>query len=297
MPGYSSPSPSLVSVIIFLTIFSSCLNPAESDPRTDSFIYGGCSQAKYSPNSVYESNINSLLTSLVNSATYSTYNNFTIMGSSSADTAYGLYQCRGDLSMPDCTNCVARAVSQIGTLCSNAYGGALELQGCFVKYDNTKFLGVEDKTVVLKKCGPAIGYDTDALGRRDALLAGLGSGGGPYRVGGSGKIQGMAQCTGDLSMSECQDCLGSAIQELKSNCGTAISGDMFLAKCYVRYSAGGVDDQYRGGGSSSSSGGSGHSSSDDAEKALAITVGLLAGVAVLIVFAAFLRKAFGGKGK
>ncbi|RZC58033.1 hypothetical protein C5167_005334 [Papaver somniferum] len=42
---------------------------------------------------------------------------------------------------------------------------------------------------------------------------------------------------------------------------------------------------------------SGHSSSDDAEKALAITVGLLAGVAVLIVFAAFLRKAFGGKGK
>ncbi|MCL7025681.1 hypothetical protein MKW94_030469 [Papaver nudicaule] len=288
----------LVSVVIFLTI----LNPAESEPRTDSFIYGGCSQAKYSPNSVYESNINSLLTSLVNSATYSTYNNFTIMGSSSQDTAYGLYQCRGDLSMPDCTNCVARAVSQIGTLCGNAYGGALELQGCFVKYDNNKFLGVEDKTVVLKKCGPAMGYDTELLERRDALLAGLGSGGGPYRVGGSGKIQGMAQCVGDLSLSECQDCLGSAIQELKSNCGTAVSGDMFLAKCYVRYAAGGVDDQYRGGGGgrggfSSSSGGSGRSSSDDAEKALAITVGLLAGVAVLIVFAAFLRKAFGGKGK
>ncbi|RZC90642.1 hypothetical protein C5167_028472 [Papaver somniferum] len=69
------------------------------------------------------------------------------MGSSSADTAYGLYQCIGDLSMPDCTNCVARAVSQIGTLFSNAYGGVLEQQGCFVKYDNTKFLGVEDKAI------------------------------------------------------------------------------------------------------------------------------------------------------
>ncbi|KAI3946474.1 hypothetical protein MKX01_017690 [Papaver californicum] len=284
LSSYSSLS--LVSGVIFLTIFSLYLNPAESDPRTDSLIYGGCSQAKYSLNSMYESNINSLLTSLVNSATYSTYNNFTIMGASSQDTTYGLYQCRGYLSMQDCTNCVARAVSQIGTLCSNAYGGALELQGCFVKYDNTKFIGVEDKTVVLKKCGSAIGYDFDLLGRRDALLAGLGSGGGPYRVGGSGKIQGMAQCTGDLSLSECQD----------FSCGTTISGDMFLAKCYVRYSTGSVDDQYRGGSSSSSSG-SGHSSSDDAEKALAITIGLLAGVAVLIVFAAFLRKAFGGKGK
>ncbi|KAI3997653.1 hypothetical protein MKX01_011070 [Papaver californicum] len=192
---------------------------------------------------MYESNINSLLTSLVNSATYSTQKKFTIMGASSQDTASGLYQCRGDLSLPYCTNCVARAVSQIGTLCSNAYGGALELQGCFVKYDNTKFLGVEDKTVMLKKCGPAIG-DSDLLGRIDALMDGLGSGGGPYKVGGLGKIQGMAHVTGDLSLSEYQNCVDFAIQELKSNC----------AKCYARYSTGGVDDQYKAGISSSSSG-------------------------------------------
>ncbi|KAI3997654.1 hypothetical protein MKX01_011071 [Papaver californicum] len=268
--SYSSLS--FVYVVIFLTKFSLYLNPTESDLRTDSFIYGGCSHAKYSPNSMYESNINSLLTSLVNSATYSTYNNFTIMGASSQDTAYGLYQCK------------ARAMSQIFTLCSNAYGGALELQGCFVKYNITKFLGVEDKTVVLKKYGSAIGYDSDLLGRRNALLAGLGSGGGPYRV----VVQ--VKSKGWLSV------LGSAIQEFKNNCGTSISSDMFLAKCYARYSASSVGDQYRGGTSSSCSG-SGHSSSDDAEKALAITVGLLAGVAVLIVFAAFLRKAFGGKGK
>ncbi|OVA11200.1 Gnk2-homologous domain [Macleaya cordata] len=237
-----SSLPSIFS-LISLIIFSSLLNPSESGSSIDSFIYGGCSQLKYVPGSAYESNINSLLTSLVNSATFSTYNNFTIVGSPPQDVVYGLYQCRGDLSMPDCASCVAHAVSQLGILCVDSCGGVLELQGCFVKYDNTSFLGVEDKTVVLKKCGPSVGYDTDLIGRRDALLAGLGSGGGPYRVGGSGKVQGMAQCVGDLSPSECQDCLSEAIGRLRSDCGTAVSGDMFLGKCYARYSAGGIDSK------------------------------------------------------
>lgn len=142
--------------------------------------------------------------------------------------------------MPDCATCVARAVSQLGVLCSQTCGGALQLQGCYVKYDNTSFLGVEDKSVALKKCGPSVGYDTDAMGRRDAMLAGLERNGGLYRVGGSGEVQGLAQCVGDLSMGQCQDCLSEAIGRLKTDCGTADYGDMFLAKCYARYSTGGT---------------------------------------------------------
>lgn len=141
--------------------------------------------------------------------------------------------------MPDCATCVARAVSQVGVLCSQTCGGAVQLQGCYVKYDNNTFLGVEDKTVAMKKCGPSIGYDSDGMSRRDAVLAALMGSGGPYRVGGSGNVQGLAQCVGDLSSVECQDCLGEAIERLKTDCGTANYGDMFLAKCYARYSTGG----------------------------------------------------------
>lgn len=127
---------------------------------TDTFVFGGCSQLKYSPGSPYESALNSLLTSLVNSAEFSTYSNFTIPGpgSSTQDNLYGLFQCRGDLNVDDCSRCVARAVSRLGTLCGGSCGGVLQLDGCFVKYDNASFLGVEDKTVVLKKCGPLTGY-------------------------------------------------------------------------------------------------------------------------------------------
>lgn len=190
--------------------------------------------------------------------------------------------------MPDCATCIARAVSQLGALCSQTCGGALQLSGCFVKYDNETFLGVEDKTVVLKKCGPSDGYDTDAMTRRDAVLAGLAGSGGLYRVGGSGDVQSVAQCVGDLSAGECQDCTSEAIRRLKSECGTAVFGDMYLGKCYARYSTGGAHAYSKG-----------HNdhSNNDAEKTFAIIIGLLAGVALIIIFLTFIRKVMGGEGK
>ncbi|KAF8026868.1 hypothetical protein BT93_F3380 [Corymbia citriodora subsp. variegata] len=224
--------------LISLLIIAIFIDPSHS--YTDSFLYGGCSPLKYAPDSPYEWNVNSLLTSLVNSATYSAYNNFTIVGSSPQDVVYGLFQCRGDLSMPECATCVGRAVSQVGSLCSHACGGAVQLQGCYVKYDNDTFLGVEDKTEVLKRCGPSDGYDADAMGRRDAVLASLVSAGGPYRVGRSGKVLGMTQCVGDLSTGQCQDCTGEAIGRLKGECSTGAYGDVFLGKCYARYSTNGA---------------------------------------------------------
>lgn len=231
----------MVLLVLFLTLLTM---ETPSNSETESFIFGGCSQVKYTPGSPYENSVNSLLTSLVNSAMFTNYNNFTIQGTtSSSATAYGLFQCRGDLSNDQCSRCVARAVSQLGTLCLDSCGGALQLDGCFVKYDNATFLGVEDKTEVTKKCGPSIGLTSDALTRRDAVLAYLQASDGTtyktFRTSGSGDMQGMAQCTGDLSPSECQDCLSDAIGRLKTECGASTWGEMYLAKCYARYSEGG----------------------------------------------------------
>ncbi|XP_057442007.1 plasmodesmata-located protein 7-like isoform X2 [Lotus japonicus] len=227
-----------LSLLIFFFLFPSIL----ASSSTSLYLYGGCTQCMYTPNSPYESNLDSLLTSLVNSATYSSYNNFTILGSTQQDAIYGLYQCRGDLAMPDCASCVARAVTRAGDVCRQACGGAVQLEGCYVKYDNATFLGVEDKAVVLKKCGPSVGYNPEAMGSRDAVLAGLLGSSGPFRIGGSGGVRGMAQCTGDLSGGECQDCVSEAISRLKGDCGTADYGDMFLGKCFARYSVGGAHD-------------------------------------------------------
>ncbi|KAG4935018.1 hypothetical protein JHK82_049321 [Glycine max] len=265
-------------IISFFTTFSVvCL----SSPA-DFFLYGGCTQQRYTSNSPYESNLNSLLTSLVNSATYSSYNNLTVVGSSQSDAVYGLYQCRGDLAMPDCAACVSRAVSRAGQLCPATCGGAVQLDGCFIKYDNVTFLGVEDKTVVLKRCGPSVGFGPVGSGERDAVMGGLAGSGGYFRVGGSGDVKGVAQCCGDLSFAECQDCVGDAIRRLRSECAAADYGDVFLGKCYARFSTNGAH-AYNYNKAHGKSG-------NEGEKTFAIIVGLLAGVAILIIFLAFLRR-------
>lgn len=156
-----------------------------------------------------------------------------------------------------------------------------------MRYDNASFFGVEDKTVVLKKCGPSIGYETEAMNGRDAVLSRMSGAGGAYRVGGAEKVQGVAQCVGDLSGGQCQDCLTEAIGRLKSDCGTAVYGDMYLGKCYARYSTSGAHDYAQSNGSSHTEG----------EKTFALIIGLLAAIALLIIFLTFMRKIFGGTGK
>lgn len=223
----------LLPILLLLTTLITLLSPPPSaSARLDSFIYVGCSQRQYTPNTPYESNLNSILSSLVNSASLSLYNTFKI------NLVYGLFQCRGDLPLPACHRCIAAAVTRLGTYCNGASGGALQLEGCFVRYGDTNFVGVEDKSVVSEKCGESVGYDSDLFMRRDGVLEYLGrSGGGYFRVGGSGRVQGVVQCVEDLSVGECQDCLGEAIGRLKSVCGSSMQGDMFLGKCYARYSA------------------------------------------------------------
>ncbi|CAN0906141.1 Plasmodesmata-located protein 6 [Linum grandiflorum] len=262
---------------------------AVSSTSIDTFLFGGCSQLKYTPGSPYESTLNSLLTSIVNSASFSLYNNFTSTSSSPIISA--LYQCRGDLPPADCGRCIAKAVTQLGTLCPSSCGGALQLDGCLVRYDNVTFLGVQDKTVLFRKCGAdSAGYNDDESRRRNAVLdyvAGGGSGG-VYRVGGSGDVYAVAQCVQDLSRSECQDCISEAVGELKSVCGGASAwGDMFLGKCYARFSEGGAHSRGGGGGGQ---GKSNNNSDEEIEKTLAILIGLIAGVGLLIVFLSCLRK-------
>ncbi|GAB4840441.1 hypothetical protein Ancab_021208 [Ancistrocladus abbreviatus] len=279
----------MLRAALFLFFTTSYLSFSCSFAATDQFIFGGCSQIKYAPNSQYETNVNALLTSLVSSATYTSFNKFTV-GAGSSDVVYGLFQCRPDLQQSDCASCVAHSVSQLGILCVDKCGGALQLDGCFVKYDNTSFLGVEDKTVVVKKCGPPIGYDLNELTRRDEVLGSLASGSQLFRVAGSGDVRGVAECVGDLSAGECQDCLSAAVGRLRGDCANAMAawGDVFIAKCYARYSVGG-DHSY-------ASSSSGSSQDNEIEKTLAILIGLIAVVALIIIFLAFLQKLCKDKG-
>ncbi|KAI0499804.1 hypothetical protein KFK09_018012 [Dendrobium nobile] len=267
-----------------LTTLLSLVTP--SVRATNSFIYAACFPSRYPPNTPFQTNLDSLLTSLANSASDSAYNSFASGNSSSSpqgSAAYGLYQCRNDLSTGECSSCVRSAVGQVGLVCPDAYAAALQLDGCLVRYSNEDFLGRLETSVAYKKCGREVsgGDGGEFFRRRDDVLDELVSGEGS-RVSSSGTVQGYAQCVGDLSPADCATCLAQAVEQLRNTCGASLAADVFLGKCYARFWASGYYPQAAA---------AADYTDDDIGRTVAIIVGILAGVALLVVFLSFLKRA------
>ncbi|PAN39312.1 hypothetical protein GQ55_7G227400 [Panicum hallii var. hallii] len=250
-----------------------------AEAGTGTFIYAGCSPSKYQPGTPFEASLESLLTSFANAAPNAGYSTFTAGANGTGGAAaYGLYQCRGDLDGGDCAACVRDAVGQLGQVCPAASAASLQLEGCYVRYDGSNFVGAPDTAMVYRKCSTSTSSDGGFLGSRDAVLGDLQQGAGGYKVASSGSVRGVAQCLGDLAAADCTACLAQAVGQLKGTCGTALAADVYLAQCYVRYWADGY--YFR----------PAQDSQDDVGRTLAIVVGILAGLALFVVFVSFLRK-------
>ncbi|XP_010098939.2 cysteine-rich repeat secretory protein 15 [Morus notabilis] len=274
-----------LGVASFFFFFSSLISVHGHTIKAHIFIYAGCSEEKFQPNSAFDGNRNSFLSSVVSSSSQALYNSFAIGNGSSSTppeaTIFGLYQCRGDLNSLDCSKCIESLVNQIGLVCPYSYGASLQLEGCYIRHEHLDFLGKIDTGLRYKKCSKSVSNDVEFFRRRDDVLADL-QGATSFRVSSSGLVEGFAQCIGDLSPTDCSSCLADAIGKVKSLCGSAAAADVFLAQCYARYWASGYYDL-----SSDSS------NEDEAGKTVAIIVGVLAGIAVLIVLLSICRKTMG----
>ncbi|KAM1019118.1 hypothetical protein ACFX2I_040552 [Malus domestica] len=271
----------IISSIFFL--FSTLITIHGYPIKSRIFIYAGCSQEKYQPNSPFEANLNSFLSSVVSSSSQVSYNNFAVGNGSSTPegSIYGLYQCRGDLKIFDCSKCIVSAVNQITLVCPYSYGASLQLDGCLIRYEHVDFLGKLDTSLRYRKCSKSgVKDDVEFFRRRDDVLADL-QGANGFRVSSSGLVEGFAQCLGDLTQNDCSSCIADAVGKLKSLCGSAAAVDVFLAQCYARYWASGY---YKA---------SDFSNEDNGGKTVAIIVGAVAGLAILIVLLSICRKTMG----
>ncbi|XP_008678881.1 plasmodesmata-located protein 8 [Zea mays] len=257
------------------------------DAARGTFVYAGCSPSRYAPNTAFESNLNSLLSSMAPTASSgATYSTFTAPGAGLAEAespaAYGLYQCRGGLRPGECVACVRDTVARIGAVCAGAAAASLQSDGCYVRYGGA--------SAAYHSCGAGTSGDPWFLRSRDAVLSELqgvdataasGSGSGGYKVSASGPVRGAAQCLGGIAAGDCAACLAQAAAQLRGTCGAALAADVYLVQCSVRYWTDGAN-QLRS---------SQDNPEDDAGRTLAIAIGISAGVAALVVFISFLRKA------
>ncbi|XP_066372153.1 plasmodesmata-located protein 6-like isoform X2 [Miscanthus floridulus] len=327
-------APSVLPAVVALIVLCACTTPARGGDDYTAFVYAGCSQGRYDPGSQYAADVDTALSSLVNSAGFTAYANYTSPPSAaSTGQLVGVYQCRSDLPAAVCGVCVKSAVSKLSSLCNTAAGAAVQLRACFVRYGNDSFLGKQDTTVLFKKCSGENAGDTSVVAMRDAALGALVAAAAPadegsYRAGAAGYVQAMSQCVGDLGAKACTDCVSAASSQLKAGCGYASAAEVYLGKCYARFwsnagggtgTGGGVPvvgggagtagggNVIGGGGGVGGAAGNGYAyggfvpntygQHDESGKTLAIIIGLVAAVAIVIVFLSFLRRAGGVGGK
>jgi Salt stress response/antifungal len=85
------------------------------------YLYNWCNTTNnYTANSMYEANLNRLLSSLSSSISPSGFSTYTV--GESPNQAFGLALCRGDVSPNICQDCVNASINNALTLCP--YGKA-----------------------------------------------------------------------------------------------------------------------------------------------------------------------------
>ncbi|KAH8495553.1 hypothetical protein H0E87_018647 [Populus deltoides] len=208
-------------------------------------------------------------------------------------TITGLFQCRGDLSNTDCYNCVSKLPILTDKLCGKTIAARIQLYGCYILYEVAGFAQISGMEMLYKTCGAKNVAGSGYEERRDTALSvmqnGAVSGHGFYATNYQ-SVYVLGQCEGDVGDSDCGECVKTAVQKAQVECGNAISGQIYLHKCFISYSyyANGVPRRSSSSSSSSnsiSSAGTGQNT----RKTVAIIVGGAAGVGFLVIFLLFAR--------
>ncbi|CAL1383356.1 unnamed protein product [Linum trigynum] len=271
-----------VSAALCLGFFVSPSSAAD----VTSLIFKGCSDQKFQdPSGISAQNLKDLFQSLVSQSAQKPYS--TASSGAGAAAINGLYQCRGDLSTAQCYDCVGRIPDKFDRLCG---GGApsvaarVQLAGCYLKYEVAGFKQTPETQLLFKVCGSTTAAGDGFQQRRDAALDAManglksGGGNGVFATGSYQSVFYLAQCEGDLAGGggECGNCVKSAVEAVKTQCGGSIGGQAYLNKCYVSYTyyPNGVPiiDNTSGGG-----GGKPHTA-----RTVAIVVGGVAAVGFLV---------------
>ncbi|XP_010057978.2 cysteine-rich receptor-like protein kinase 25 [Eucalyptus grandis] len=237
-----SLSLSLSLCLLFLFInFSS----TDSAPT---YLYHSCTNdTLFSPNSTYQSNLNALLSSLSTAAAATNntdgFANSTA-GQNSPNRAYGLFLCRADVSASTCSDCVATGTQDILQRCPNQRVSVIWYDQCMLRYSNASIYGVmeqvpaltmyntgniTDPTRFMQLLGQAMDYiataaSADESGKKVAVNE--------TNFTSLQQLYTLAQCTPDLSASDCNTCLRAAIGGLPQG---KQGGRTFTPSCSVRF--------------------------------------------------------------
>ncbi|KAK9151920.1 hypothetical protein Syun_010229 [Stephania yunnanensis] len=206
------------SDLMFLLTFT-CLVLLQSFSRAEKLILNSCNTtSNYTSSSQFKTNLNLLLLpSPVSNDSRVGFFNASSIGAS-PNTVYSLMQCRGDISMEDCSTCLNSAKVEIVSQCPGGKNAVLRANPATNSVVFNRQVGALIKNLI-----------TNAASNASRFQIGL------INYTNTENIYGMAQCTGDLSETDCLSCLQNMTQAVSSPCQNKEGCRAVCASCIVRY--------------------------------------------------------------
>ncbi|KAL5702457.1 hypothetical protein ACHQM5_027675 [Ranunculus cassubicifolius] len=273
---------SLISLTLLLLSGFGGFSVSRAATDNTDLVYKGCANQSFA-DPILTQTLNNLFNSLVAQSSKTKFYK-TNSGGGQASIS-GLFQCRGDLSNDDCYKCVSKIPGMSNSLCGSTVAGRIQLIGCYALYEVSGFPQVSGYQMLFKTCSRSQAAGSGFEMRRDTAFSTmengvLGNNAGYYAATYEG-VYVLGQCEGTLSSGDCGDCVKSAVQKAQVECGSSISGQVYLHKCYMSYAyyPNGISKKsFSGGGSHQNTG-----------KTIAIVVGGVAAVGFAFICLMFLR--------
>ncbi|KAJ9136289.1 hypothetical protein P3X46_033381 [Hevea brasiliensis] len=213
------------------------------------FLYYNCpNTTTFTPNGTYHHNLNSLLSSFSSNATRDNgFYNLTVGDHGSTEIVYGLFLCRGDDTKDICQECVTTAAKEIVQRCPRENVALITYDECMLRYSNQYFFSSVQREPDLQLLNTQQvsepGRFMDLLGKTmDNVTAQAANDPSGKRFATAEanfssfqKLYTLAQCTQDLSVGSCTECLQAAVDYLPGCCNGKQGGRVIFPSCNVRY--------------------------------------------------------------
>ncbi|KAL2931657.1 putative cysteine-rich receptor-like protein kinase 33 [Bienertia sinuspersici] len=215
--------PSIIS-FIFVTFTNVLLKSASSQDifsMTNFYMHTNCSgDGQFDQASKYQENLHYLLSNLTSKSGSQKFNNLTT--GEVPNKVYGLYQCYYGTDNQLCQNCIQDAQNRILQNCNMSVEAIIWYQLCTLRYANHNIFATKDVSKYhLLKGGPLkySRYNQHLSNTFISLFDRASSGCSPFASGTTfGILEGSlimgaeVQCTPDLSESDCNSCLRTALR-------------------------------------------------------------------------------------
>ncbi|VVB10328.1 unnamed protein product [Arabis nemorensis] len=242
MFGYASFSS------LFILFFFANLKSYYAQQQTPNYLFHVCpNTTTYSKNSIYYSNLKSLLSSLSSTDRVFSIGFYSTVAGQSPDAVYGLFKCRGDMSPEVCHNCVDFIAKDIRSRCPERKQGIIWYDQCMLRYADQNFFldsSLQNGTtgLVLANTSKISVSQQDRFS--DLVLSTLNKAA-TEAQNSSRKLNArkanftafqtlyvMVQCTPDLQGQDCLRCLQHIITQLPTN---RTGASLMVPSCSLRY--------------------------------------------------------------